>query len=109
MCALLVLLLPFPLGLLLASRTNAVLAYVAAFGPVFAFQTLSLITDWAGGSEAAFGGPFPSSDYSSVLGYGGVNLVLYLIGFGLLLLGRRVAAGRRARRITRAVSLDTVG
>ena len=107
-CAILVVLLPFWLGFALASRTAAFLVYVAAFGPVFTFQTLSLVTDWAGGSEAAFGS-FPSADYGAVLGYGGVNLVLYLVGAGLLLLGRRVGAGRRARRTSPAVALDPVG
>lgn len=108
MCAVLVLLVPFFLGLF-AGRTTATIAYVAAFGPVFTFQTLSLVTDWAEGSTAAFGGVFPASDFSSVLGYGAVNLVFYVVGFGLLAVGARVAAGRRARRASRpAVELDTV-
>ena len=108
MCAVLVLLVPFFLGLF-AGRTTATIAYVAAFGPVFTFQTLSLVTDWTEGSTAAFGEAFPASDFTEVLGYGGVNLILYVVGFGLLALGARVAAGRRARRASQpAVELDTV-
>jgi hypothetical protein len=107
--ALLVLLVPFPLGFFLTDRTTAVIAYIGAFSPLFTFQTLSLVTDWAEGSTAAFGGPFPQSDYSQVAGYAVVNLVLYLAGFGLILLGHRLAARRRARRSSRgAVSLDPV-
>lgn len=104
-----VLLVSFPLGYFLANRTTAVIAYVAAFGPLFTFQTLSLVTDWAGGSTAAFGGPFPSSNYSNVVGYAAVNVVLYLAGFGLIMLGHRLGAKRRARRATgAAVNLDPV-
>lgn len=101
MCAFLVLFGPFPLGYLLPSRTAATVVYVAAFGPLFAFQTLLLITDWAEGSTTAFGGPFPTSDLGQVVGYGGVNLILYLVGFGLLVAGARVAAARRTRRPSR--------
>ena len=44
-----------------------------------------------------------------MLGYGLVNLVFYLAGVGLILLGHRLSAKRRARRdSTRAVSLDPV-
>jgi hypothetical protein len=105
----LVLLVAFPLGFFLASRTTAIIAYVAAFCPLFTFQTLSLITEWAEGSTAAFGGPFPNSDYPDVIGYGAVNLVLYLVGFGLIMLGHRLGAKRRARRaVGQAVNLDPV-
>jgi hypothetical protein len=107
--AILVLLVPFPLGFLLTSRSTAVIAYVAMFSPLFTFQTLSLVTDWAEGGTAAFGGPFPNSDYTQVAGYGVVNLTLYLAGFGLILLGHRLGARRRARRhVQPAVNLDPV-
>jgi hypothetical protein len=105
----LVLLVPFPLGFFLTSRTTAVIAYIAAFCPLFTFQTLSLITDWTEGSTAAFGGPFPKSDYADVVGYGTVNLILYLVGFGLIMLGHRLGAKRRARRAAgQAVNLDPI-
>jgi hypothetical protein len=55
---------------------------------------------------AVFGGPFPSSDYSQVAGYGGVNLILYLAGFGLILVGHRLGARRRGAQP--AVNLDPV-
>lgn len=106
----LVLLVPFTLGFFLASRNTAVVAYIAAFCPLFTFQTLNLITEWAGGSTAAFGGPFPNSDSAQVLGYGAVNLILYLAGFGLIMLGHRLGAKRRVRRGAEpTVNLDPVG
>lgn len=72
-------------------------------------RTLGLVVDRAEGSTAAFGGPFPNSGCSQVAGYAVVNLILYLAGFGLILLGHRLAARRRARRgPQRPVSLDPV-
>ena len=104
-------LLPFPLGCFLASRTAAAIAYSAAFSFVFTFQTLSLVVDWAEGNESAFGGPFPASDYGQVLSYGVVNLVIYAVGWGLLFGAHRLRTRRRTRAATgtRAVSLDPVG
>lgn len=106
--ALLVLLLPFPLGWFTRDRLTAVVTYLAAFLFVFPFQTLSLLVDWTRGSTQAFG-PFPGESHVQVFSYGLVNLTLYLIGFGLLFLGHRLGSRRRARRTAREVSLDPLG
>ena len=110
MAAIYVLLVAFPLGFFVANRSTAVIAYLAGHLPLFTFQTLNLTLNWANGDEAAFGGPFPQSDAEAVYGYGVVNLVLYLAGFGLLQLGHWLGAKRRARRTARrTVNLDPVG
>lgn len=106
--ALLVLLLPFPLGWFLRDRRTAVVAYLAGFLFLFPFQTLSLLVDWTRGSTEAFG-PFPGDSHVQVFSCGLVNLTLYLIGFGLLLLGHRIGSRQRARRTARDVSLDPLG
>jgi hypothetical protein len=108
--AIFVLLVAFPLGFFVTKRLTAIIAYLAGHLPLFTFQTLHLITNWAEGDEAAFGGPFPKSDAEAVFGYGVVNLVIYLAGFGLLQLGHWLGAKRRARRTARrTVNLDPVG
>lgn len=103
--ALLVLLLPFPLGWFMRDRLAAVVAYLAGFLFLFPFQTLSLLVDWTRGSTEAFG-PFPGDSHGQVFSYGLVNLTLYLIGFGLLALGHQVGSRRRTHRTAREVSLD---
>jgi hypothetical protein len=100
------LLVPFPLGFLLKSRVSAYIVYIAVHAFTFTFQTLNLIIEWVGGSEAAFG-PYPDASTEEVWGYGAVNLLIYLVGFGLVALGHRVQIWRRARR-SGAVSLDLV-
>jgi hypothetical protein len=101
-----VILTAFPIGYLLKPRLAAFVAYIAVHSFVFTFQTASLIIEWAGGDDAAFG-PFPQASTGSVWSYAAVNLVIYLVGFGLVFLGHRVAT-RRADR-SGAVSLDPVG
>jgi hypothetical protein len=98
------LLAPFPIGMLVKSRVWAYIAYIAIHAFVFTFQSLSLVIEWVGGSTAAFG-PYPHADTKQVWGYGSVNLAIYLVGLGLVALGQRVQAWRRSRR-SGAVSLD---
>ncbi len=98
------LLVPFPLGFLLKSRITAYIVYIAVHAFVFTFQTLTLIIEWVGGSEAAFG-PYPDASSMNVWGYGAVNLLIYLTGLGLVALGHRVRTWRSGRR-SGAVSLD---
>lgn len=100
------LLAPLPIGFLVKNRLAAYVAYIALHAFVFTFQSLQLIIEWAGGSEDAFG-PFPKADSGQVWGYGVVNLVIYLVGLGLVTLGHWLGAKRRAKA-TRAVSLDPV-
>jgi ABC-type branched-subunit amino acid transport system permease subunit len=97
----------FPAGFLLTSRTHAYMAYIAVHAPVFAFQSLALLIDWAGGDEAAFG-PFPASDQEKLWGYGALNLVIYVVGLGLVSLGYYTRQWLRRRR-SGSVSLDPVG
>lgn len=94
---LLTVLLPLPLGLLLPSRLSAYVAYIAIHAFVFTFQTAALVIDWVGGDEAAFG-PYPAASSESVYGYGAVNLVIYLVGLGLVALGHRLGQRRRSRQ-----------
>jgi hypothetical protein len=52
-----------------------------------------LVIEWVGGSKDAFG-PYPKADKPEVWSYGVVNLVIFAVGIGLVLLGHRVAARR---------------
>lgn len=100
---------PLPLGFFLKSRLVAYVAYIAIHAFVFTFQTASLVIEWAGGSEAAFG-PFPVASTESVYGYAAVNLVIYVVGLALVELGHRLGARRRVRQgqQSSSVSLDPV-
>lgn len=106
MALVLMVLAPFPLGFLLKSRVWAYLAYIALHAFVFTFQTLTLIIEWVGGSEAAFG-PYPDASTEQLWGYGAMNLLIYLVGLGLVVLGHRVRTWRRRGR-SGAVNLDPV-
>jgi hypothetical protein len=87
-------LLPFPLGYFLASRSTAFVAYIAAFSFIFTFQTMTLTRMWVGGDTTAFQRNPNSFEWSYAL----LNLVFYAGGLGLVALGHYVAARRRARR-----------
>lgn len=106
MSLIVMILVSFPLGFAVRDRIAPYVAYIAIHAFVFVFQTTQLITEWGGGSEAAFG-PFPQADSSAVWGYGVVNLVIYVVGFGLVYAGQRLGTRRRARRVE-AVNLDPV-
>ena len=77
-------------------------AYLALFSVVFTFQSVMLITEWAGGHKNAFGG-FPKANKADVWSYGVVNLILLVVGLGLLALGQRLAARRRARQVQQSL------
>jgi hypothetical protein len=98
-------LVPFPLGFLVKRPIWAYITYIAIHAFVFTFQSLNLLIEWVGGSQEAFG-PYPQASAGQVWSYGVVNLVIYLVGLGLVALGSRVRAwwGRRSM----AVSLDPV-
>ena len=93
----LLILAPFPLGFFLRNRTAAFIAYIAAVQFVFTFQTALLLLDWGGGDEAAFGGPFPDHDLGQVFGYGAVNVIIFVVGLGLVTLGARLGRSRRSK------------
>jgi hypothetical protein len=97
-------LVPFPIGFFVRNRMAAFVAYVAVHAFVFTFQTLNLILEWAGGSSEAFGA-FPHASGGNVLSYGLINAAFYAIGIGLVYLGGRLGARRRARR-TGPVALE---
>lgn len=93
MIAVVTVLLAFPLGLLLSSRTAANLGFVAAYTWAFTFQGVYLLLARSGGDTSAFG------NYSSFpWSYGAVTLGVYAVGFGLVELGHRLGAKRRTRR-----------
>jgi hypothetical protein len=97
---------PFPIGFLVRNRTAAYVAYVALHGFVFVVQTLNLLLEWASGSSAAFGAPFPAYEPAEAIAYAVVNAVIFGAGLGLVYLGGRLGARRRSRR---AVDLEPVG
>src|ERR1700709_425735 len=80
----------FPLGFFIKSRTTAYIAYIAAHSFVFTFQSVALITEWAGGDTSAFG-PYPKADKGEVWSYGLVNLLIFAAGLGLVALGHYLA------------------
>ncbi len=95
----------FPIGYLIRKRLAAFVVYIGVHSFVFTFQTATLIIEWAGGDDTAFGA-FPTASKANVWGYALVNLAIYLVGLILVFLGHRVAT-RRANR-SDAVNLDRV-
>lgn len=98
----------FPLGFFVASRGMAVISYLLAGSYLFSFQSTSVLLSWMSHSSPSAFGPFPKAfpvtySNSEFFGYGAVNLVITVIGIGLVLLGHRVASRRRAKRGTVAV------
>ena len=91
----LMVLLPFPLGFRVRQRLVAFVSYTAAHAFVFTIQTALLILEWAGGSSKAFGDVFPEYRMTELAGYAAVNLIIYAVGLGLVVLGHRVASTRR--------------
>nr|BFE56041.1 hypothetical protein GCM10020063_005670 [Dactylosporangium thailandense] len=91
----LMLVLPFPIGFLVKQPTAAFIAYVAAHGFVFTFQTASLIAEWVGGDTSAFPAKATAVD---MLPYAIVNAVVFGAGLGLVWLGNRLGTRRRDRR-----------
>jgi len=92
MIAVVTVLLAFVLGFRMPSRFAANVIYALAYLWAFTYQTLYLLLDSMGESSApAFeAGEFP-------LSYGLVTLTIFGVGFGLVALGHRVAAGRSWR------------
>lgn len=84
----------FPIGYFVRHRLTAFVAYIAVHSFVFTFQTATLLIEWAGGDDAAFGA-FPKASTTDVWSYAVVNLVIYLVGLGLVFLGGRLAVRRR--------------
>lgn len=81
----------FPLGFFLRSHLAANVTYAVVYLWTFVFQGVYLVLDTMNGSRDALDPKsFPTS-------YGAVTLGIFVIGFGLVALGHRVGAKRRAR------------
>lgn len=92
MIAIVTLLAAFPIGLLLRSRSTAMITYALVYLWCFVFQSVYLTLealDPEAADPAYRVGEFP-------IGYGVVTLGVLLVGFGLVEVGHRV--GRRRRR-----------
>ncbi len=88
----------FALGYFIKDTRVAVALYLAGEALVFGFQSASLIIEWASGTSTAAFGAFPDHSPSNVWGYGVVNLVITVIGIGLVMLGARTARRRAAKQ-----------
>jgi hypothetical protein len=84
------------IGWFVRQRLAGFVAYLAIYSFLFTFQSVQLITKWAGGSKNAFGG-FPKASKGDVWSYGVVNLLFLLVGVGLLVFAQYLAARRQAR------------
>lgn len=97
MVAVVTVLLALPLGYLVRSPVAAYGVYALAYMWAFVYQSVYLVLGRIDGDQSAFGrGEFPWS-------YGLVTLGVYLVGFGLVTLGRRLRQRRtRARQAATA-------
>lgn len=101
-------LIALPLGYFVRTRSTALLSYLLAGSYLFSYQNTGVLLDWLGHSSPSAFGPFPDdfpakASPSETLGYGVVNLVISVAGIGLVILGHRLAAPRRAKRSAVAV------
>jgi hypothetical protein len=92
----------FPLGYFVRTRLVAILSYVAVHSFVFSWQNTQLTREWVGGSTEAF----PKNPKAAPWEYGAVNVAIYALGLGLVVLGSHLAAKRRAGN-SAAVDLAT--
>ncbi|MFL6155044.1 MAG: hypothetical protein ACJ72D_03060 [Marmoricola sp.] len=96
-------LLAFPLGYFVTTRSTALLSYLLAGSYLFSYQSTGVLLDWLGHSKPSAFGPFPDhfpakASTGETIGYGVLNLVITVVGIGLVLLGHRVASRRRAKQ-----------
>jgi hypothetical protein len=93
----------FPLGFLIRSRSQAILSYVLVDSYLFTFQTAFLIMQWADGDEHAFGArgrDWSAERTTMFFAYLVLNGVIVAIGVGLVILGHKVRSRRVAGRDT---------
>ena len=93
----------FPLGFLIPSRSHAVIAYVLLDSYLFTFQTAFLLMQWADGDEHAFGargGAWSAERTTMVLSYLVLNGVIVAVGIGLVILGHKIRSRRTSARDT---------
>lgn len=96
-------LIAFPLGYFIQTRSTALLSYLLAGSYLFSYQNVGVILDWLGHVSPSAFGPFPEdfpakASTSETIGYGVINLVITVVGIGLVILGHRVATRRRAKK-----------
>ena len=96
-----------PLGYFVPRTSAAVVAYLLMDSFLFSYQTLSVLLNWMSGGEGLGGasafGPAPDSlpltfAGSEVAAYGIVNLVIVLVGTGLVILGARLRSRTTAAK-----------
>lgn len=98
-----------PLGYFVANRGVALLSYLLAGSYLFSFQSTGVLLDWLGHNSPSAFGPFPEgfpaeASWSETFGYGIVNLVITVVGIGLVLLGHGLASRRSAKKNAVVVS-----
>lgn len=99
----------FAIGYFVKDRGLAVVAYLALDAIVFAYQTLSVLLSWMADDAPLAFGPAPTGfpvEFSSseLVGYGVVNLIIIVVGVGLVVLGTRVGVRRASKRTAVAVA-----
>lgn len=92
-----------PLGYFVKVRAHAVLGYLLFGAYLFAMQCTSVILDWLGDNRPLAFGPAPTdfpakSSTREMVSYGLVNLVITVIGIGLVLLGAYLRTRLTARK-----------
>jgi hypothetical protein len=93
----------FPLGFLIRSRSTAIVTYALVDSYLFTFQTAFLVMQWVDGDEHAFGarGGAWSPERTTMVGsYLVLNGVIVALGIGLVVLGHKVRSRRTASRNT---------
>ena len=93
----------FAIGYFVKERGLAVVGYLAIDAIVFAYQTLSVLMSWMADEPPVAFGPSPTGfpvEYSGseLAGYGVVNLVIIVVGVGLVIAGTKVRARRAAKQ-----------
>lgn len=94
MIAIVTVLFALPLGYLVRNPVVAYVGYVAVYGWAFTFQAVYLLLSHAQGDYSAF----PQRGFP--LGYALVTLAIYVVGFGLVTMGRWLRT-RRTRTVGR--------
>lgn len=102
------LLLAFPLGFFVRSRSTAILSYLLAGSYLFSFQNTSVTLDWLGHVKPSAFGAFPEgfparAENAELFGYAAVNVVITVVGIGLVILGSMLQLRRAAKRDVIAV------
>jgi hypothetical protein len=92
MIAIITLLVAFPAGWFLSTRT-AFVVYGTAYLWGLSFQSLYLTRIWVGGDTSAF----PADPDTLPVSYGVVSATIYAVGAGLIVLGGRLRRRRTGR------------